>query len=239
MTLDPDNLKRLAQAVLIRPVHAQTRKRRMSEFRDATTPDVVLELVAERENLRGLCQAQCDENERILAETERLAGEYKRVQAERDALRERVATLERRDEFSQEWWGGRMERLRKLAKEHGLLTEFCNIAANGTAHVTEPHQPLWSQLRERVAELEAELSRARDLREPYSYLAGFESASRALTMAAEKAVPSFPADHVPVIRLVTEWLTGSLGEVAVSLRERIERGDHVAERCEVGEDGKT
>ncbi|NDB82867.1 MAG: hypothetical protein EB127_09020 [Alphaproteobacteria bacterium] len=40
--------------------------------------------------------------------------------------------------WTEEWYAVRIEMLRNLCEKHGLLTEFCNIAANGTESVHSP-----------------------------------------------------------------------------------------------------
>lgn len=40
--------------------------------------------------------------------------------------------------WTEEWYAARIEMLRDLCEKHGLLTEFCNIAANGTESVHSP-----------------------------------------------------------------------------------------------------
>lgn len=44
---------------------------------------------------------------------------------------------------TEEWYAVRFELLRDLCEEHGLLTEYCNIAANGTKNIFDP--PSYSQ----------------------------------------------------------------------------------------------
>ena len=40
--------------------------------------------------------------------------------------------------WTEEWYAVRIEMLRDLCEKHGLLTEFCNIAANGKESVHSP-----------------------------------------------------------------------------------------------------
>ena len=40
--------------------------------------------------------------------------------------------------WTEEWYAVRIEMLRNLCEKHGLLTEFCNIAANGRESVHSP-----------------------------------------------------------------------------------------------------
>ncbi|MFA5379298.1 MAG: hypothetical protein WC455_26315 [Dehalococcoidia bacterium] len=126
---------------------------------------------AELDTIRGALAAQ---EARDLAATERV-GEtpYGCDTSEHLAdlllqARARIAELERSVKFSEDWYGLRFERLRVLAEDHGLLTEYCNIVANGSADVAEQSgQPVRDRLAEkdaRIAELEAELASAcRDL----------------------------------------------------------------------------
>jgi vacuolar-type H+-ATPase subunit I/STV1 len=40
--------------------------------------------------------------------------------------------------WTEEWYAARIEMLRDLCEKHGLLTEFCNIAANGKESASSP-----------------------------------------------------------------------------------------------------
>ena len=62
----------------------------------------------------------------------------------RAALLAECERLRRSQEFTRSWWAARFERLRDLAREHDIESEFCTIAANGTADPMEP--PTYSQM---------------------------------------------------------------------------------------------
>jgi len=49
-----------------------------------------------------------------------------------------LAALEKRLAWTEEWYAVRFQHLRKLCEDHNLLTEFCNIAANGREDMTSP-----------------------------------------------------------------------------------------------------
>jgi len=49
-----------------------------------------------------------------------------------------LAALEKRLAWTEEWYAVRFQHLRKLCEDHNLLTEFCNIAANGREDATSP-----------------------------------------------------------------------------------------------------
>ena len=46
--------------------------------------------------------------------------------------------LEKKLAWTEEWYAVRFQHLRKLCEDHNLLTEFCNIAANGREDSTSP-----------------------------------------------------------------------------------------------------
>ena len=49
-----------------------------------------------------------------------------------------LAALEKKLAWTEEWYAVRFQHLRKLCEDHNLLTEFCNIAANGREDITSP-----------------------------------------------------------------------------------------------------
>lgn len=49
-----------------------------------------------------------------------------------------TAVLEKKLAWTEEWYAVRFQHLRKLCEDHNLLTEFCNIAANGREDITSP-----------------------------------------------------------------------------------------------------
>lgn len=68
----------------------------------------------------------------------------RRLEAERDELRGELADARRSHEFTRQWYAERIERIRDLAKEHGIWPEAACILANGTAAASEP--PTYAQI---------------------------------------------------------------------------------------------
>jgi len=46
--------------------------------------------------------------------------------------------LEKRIDWTEQWYAVRLQNLRKLCEDHNLLTEFCNIVANGREDIISP-----------------------------------------------------------------------------------------------------
>jgi hypothetical protein len=67
--------------------------------------------------------------------------------------------------WTEEWYAVRIEMLRNLCEKHGLLTEFCNIAANGTESVHSPptYQQQMNLLKFAKEKAEKEVEDLRDL----------------------------------------------------------------------------
>jgi hypothetical protein len=49
-----------------------------------------------------------------------------------------IEELKKRLAWTEEWYAVRFQHFRKLCEDHNLLTEFCNIAANGREDITSP-----------------------------------------------------------------------------------------------------
>jgi hypothetical protein len=87
------------------------------------------------------------------ARVEALSKRVKELEEERD-------TALARRQFTENWYGVRLERLKDLAKQHGIWHEMASIIANGTAHHSEP--PTYAQMLN-LAEHKAErLEKERD-----------------------------------------------------------------------------
>lgn len=92
--LDPDNLKRLAQAAKDAPVGKRDGGRAHAVFRDATTPDVVLELVEKALAANYWRDAYDAQNARASATCDALRERVATLEADRDALTARLAPLD-------------------------------------------------------------------------------------------------------------------------------------------------
>ncbi len=120
--------------------------------------DEIAALQAERDELRAenqkLCadvlrlQTELGEERSLRMNTERDRDGYRegsrRLEAERDELRGELADARRSHEFTRQWYAERIERIRDLAKEHGIWPEAACILANGTAAASEP--PTYAQI---------------------------------------------------------------------------------------------
>jgi chromosome segregation ATPase len=116
--------------------------------------DVTDEVAALQAVNRKLCadvlrlETELGEERSLRMNTERDRDGYRegsrRLEAERDELRGELADARRSHEFTRQWYAERIERIRDLAKEHGIWPEAACILANGTAAASEP--PTYAQI---------------------------------------------------------------------------------------------
>jgi uncharacterized protein Yka (UPF0111/DUF47 family) len=83
------------------------------------------------------------------------------------ALMQRIQELEEerdtalaRRQFTEQWYGVRLERLKDLAKEHGIWDQMACIVANGTASISEP--PTYAQMLNMAQHKAERLEKERD-----------------------------------------------------------------------------
>lgn len=92
-----------------------------------------------------------------------MPGTLAALRAERDELRDALSKSRRSHDFTRQWYAVRIERIRDLAKEHGIWPEAACILANGTADSSEP--PTYAQIlngeRHKRTRAEAERDRYR------------------------------------------------------------------------------
>ncbi len=106
------------------------------------------EVIGRRNQAVLRLQTELGEERSLRMNTERDRDGYRegsrRLEAERDELRGELADARRSHEFTRQWYAERIERIRDLAKEHGIWPEAACILANGTAAASEP--PTYAQI---------------------------------------------------------------------------------------------